>query len=332
MSGVIGSVATVLRAPFDRKARHTIGQLVNTYYHSRGGRRDHNPNGIDVLKQDWDNLVILDACRYDAFEAAKERHAVPGRLKSRISRGSQTPEWLKANFGGRKLHDVVYVTGTAMPYHLSIANPDDPSSRQQRWGFDLDVHDLVNVWMDPPAESLPLYEDRIQSRIILPEAMRQEAVAAEERYPHKRLVVHIVPPHDPYIGPTGEEIHEMADNPWRAYLNGELDIDIELLRTAYRENVDLAVKAAKDLTEDLSGRTVISSDHGDLLWERSGPFPTKEYLHPEQTYVPELVRVPWNVTENGSKTTHADPPTGYKDQQTGEDDARGQLRALGYID
>jgi len=220
-----------------------------------------------------------------------------------------------------------------MPYHLSVATPDEPSGIQRSWGFNLDVHDLVNVWMDPPENSVPFHIDRgIQNRLILSEAMYQNAVTAEEQYPNKRLLIHIGPPHDLYLGSTGEKLHEKADRPWHAHLNGEINVDVGTLRKAYRENVDLAVATTKQLAENLSGRTVISADHGDLLWERSSPIPTKEYRHPEQTYVEELVRVPWNGSENGMRTIHSDPPTDYRERHTSEDDAKEQLRALGYME
>lgn len=322
----------LLRAPFDQGSRHTVGRRLNTYYHSRAGLRNSNPNGIDIFDQDWDNLVILDACRYDEFAAAKGRHGIPGELKKRPSKASQTPEWLKSNFDGRQLHDVVYVTGTAMPYHLALTDPADPSQRQQKYGFDLDVHDLINVWADPPEESVPVYDEgREQDRIILPEAMCSKALEVSEEYPHKRLIIHIGPPHDPYLGPTGERLHQRAAHPWNAFMRGDLDVDVDDLRQAYIENVDIAVSAVVELIDKLPGKTVISSDHGDLLWERSSPIPIKDFLHPEQTYVQELITVPWNVTVNGTKETHPDPPVDYESRIGGGREAEDQLRALGYL-
>ena len=66
-----------------------------------------NPEGIDVFAEDWDNLIILDACRKDALEQMIE---LDGVFESRISRGTSTLHFLQSNFQDRILHDAVYVT------------------------------------------------------------------------------------------------------------------------------------------------------------------------------------------------------------------------------
>lgn len=57
--------------------------------------------------EDWDNLVLLDACRYDQFERL---NTISGVLENRISQGSSTFEFLTENIAGKKSHDTVYVT------------------------------------------------------------------------------------------------------------------------------------------------------------------------------------------------------------------------------
>jgi len=56
----------------------------NRLYHRRFGRRECNEDGVDPFEADWDNLFILDACRYDMFERRAE---LPGRLERAESRG-----------------------------------------------------------------------------------------------------------------------------------------------------------------------------------------------------------------------------------------------------
>ncbi len=46
------------------------------------------------MKEDWDNLVILDACRHDAFEDLNE---IKGDLEKKASKASMTVEWLEKN-------------------------------------------------------------------------------------------------------------------------------------------------------------------------------------------------------------------------------------------
>ena len=47
------------------------------------------------MKEDWDNLIVLDACRYDMF---KEINTIKGNLERGISRGSATSQFLIENF------------------------------------------------------------------------------------------------------------------------------------------------------------------------------------------------------------------------------------------
>lgn len=91
----------VARNPPDRRA--VARQLVRWRCAVRD-RLGFGNDGIAVFDQDWDVLVILDACRYDAF---REHASLPGRLQAVTSQGSVTPEWLHANVAGRDLTDTV---------------------------------------------------------------------------------------------------------------------------------------------------------------------------------------------------------------------------------
>jgi hypothetical protein len=57
---------------------------------------------------DWDNLILLDACRYDTFEELATD--LPGELKKTESKAPATDPFLRANFSGKKRCETVYVT------------------------------------------------------------------------------------------------------------------------------------------------------------------------------------------------------------------------------
>ncbi len=309
--------------------RHNIGRELNKLYHSRGNKRSWNPRGIDIFSEDWDNLVILDALRYDAMRAAIDRRGLEWNITSRISRGSQTPEWLYANFAGRQLYDVVYVSASAMPQYLGVENGD--SKRQQRYGFNLDVHELRNIWMDPPEQAVETFIERDEADMVLPaETMIEPALEAVEDHPDKRILIHITQPHDPYLGETGRSLYDDVDAPWQAKLTGDLNVPVSTLREAYRENVDMAVEAAAELVEKMPGKTVVSSDHGEHLLDRAGPIPTREFLHPDKVYTDELVKVPWVEFEGRRREITAEPPVAQADE-TKNRTTEEQLNALGYL-
>ncbi|SFK70697.1 hypothetical protein SAMN04487950_0693 [Halogranum rubrum] len=271
---------------------------VNRLYHTRANS-SYNRNGIDIFAEDWDNLLILDACRYDMF---RDQHTLPGRLESRISQASHTSEFLKSNFAGRDLRDTVYVTASPMYYR----NKDDLNAR---------FHDVVEVWKEGGWHG--------SYRTVMPETMVEFAEAAAERYPDKRLIVHFLQPHYPFVGPTGVEHFDLDDLAfeWDGAFEDDFAFSDELLWQAFCENLDVALPHVEELMHALPGRTVVSADHGQMIGERSRPLPSKEYGHPPGTYTKQLTKVPWLVFENGQrKEIRHGESKGVQSDHTAEDD------------
>jgi len=240
----------------------------------RGGRP------LDLVDGDWDNCLLLDACRYDEFERVVADRE--GHLKARVAPGSQTGAFLDATFPpDESFPEIVYVNG----------NPRVANEYTGRF------HAIDHVWERA-------WDDRFDT--VLPDAMREAALAAVERYPDKRIFVHFVQPHIPYIGETAEGLPggasiqtmrpDAADReakPYAAVKRG--DVDPETIRTAYRESLALAMDAVDDLVERLPGKTVVTADHGELLGERGGLRygEVSAWGHPELTPADELLTVPW---------------------------------------
>jgi len=220
---------------------------------------EHFPRGrCDVMAEDWDNLVILDACRFDLFEAVSDNTE---RLDYRLSKGSNTGEFFEENFEGTQYHDTVYVTANPVP-------------RVEEWcRVDIDrvFHDVVDVWEDH-------WDDELNT--VRPEPVAEAVRAAHEAYPNKRILGHFIQPHQPFIGSTGQSIDEdgmMAyrkisgeqtdtrGQVWKRLENSEISAD--LTWQAYAENLELVLPHVMDLVENLTGRTVVTSDHGNLLNE-----------------------------------------------------------------
>ncbi|MHC3378336.1 alkaline phosphatase family protein [Haloarcula sp. H-GB5] len=281
---------------------------VNRLYHKRFYTIDSNPDGIDIFEEDWDSLVLLDACRYDALADQDE---LPGNLESRISRGSQTYEFLRANFTDRDLRDTVYVTATPQ-YH--------------RFEDELNTtfHDVINIWSD---DSNVWYDKGRQ--VVRPETTTEHALQAAERYPNKRLLVHYIQPHTPFLDRPTEELRT-DKNIYRQFISGELPVDASTLREAYRRNVDITIPHVADLVKGLDGRTVVSADHGELLGERLFPVPVSGWGHPHGTYVDELVRVPWLVHEQGERRDVTAESSKNSVEEVEKDVVKERLQSLGY--
>lgn len=278
---------------------HYLYREFNRLYHTRFWSRPYNPDGVSVFEEDWDTLVILDACRYDIFA---ERVSLPGQLERRRSRGAATPEFIRANFDGRDLRDTVYVA-------------------HNNWFLKLrdELDTVVHAFYNEISESQ--------------QPLTERAIKAHKEHPNKRIIVHYLPPHHPFVGPTAAEhlpsYDDQSNDLFERIRTGEIDISDNLLRRTYAENLDRVVAEVEHLLEQIEGRTVVTSDHGELLGERCRPIPVREYGHHVGLYVPELVNIPWLVHESGERrVVTADEPI--ERQEIEEDVVNQRLRDLGY--
>lgn len=292
---------------------HLIFSELNRLYHRRFYSRDYNTSGIDIFDEDWDNLLILDACRYDLF---KEVVDLPGTLEQRESRGSATVEFLKANCSNRELLDIVYITSNPQLYRrYNEINPK--------------FHHIENVWEDN-------WMDDIKS--VPPEIMSNEVISAADQFPNKRIIGHYIQPHYPFISDSGKELPNSSSSSsfWRELRRGDLD-DIDdihtLVKNAYKKDMKIALDSIENILDNLTGKTVITADHGQLFGERIWPLPIREYAHPTGIYVDKLVKVPWFIVGSNQqerKQTIAENPI--QDQRTvSEETVDQRLRDLGYI-
>lgn len=277
-------------------------------------------DAVDLVAADWDNLVILDACRADLFEEVvdTERFDDYDRV---ISVASNTTPWSIKNFKGRELGDIVYVTGNPAP-SKTVAN---------------DFHDFIEVWTDPDAHDEETYT-------VPPGPVVEAAIEAAEQYPDKRLIVHFIHPHIPFVETPdliyrtdwndAERVGIEVEDPepphtvWEALEMGEVDRDE--VWEGYRKNLEHILPHVYDLIEQLDGKTVLTSDHGNMLGE-STVSGKRIYGHPGGIRSPELLEVPWCEIETDERRQITDDGVdsmGSVDSDLIED----RLAALGYVD
>ena len=274
-------------------------------------RRTCPVDGVDVTAESWDNLIILDACRYDAFSECIE---MDGTLDSRISKGSQSLEFLEANFDSGPYNDTIYVSGN--PYTGEI---------------ETEFFKLLNVW-DSGWNS--------EYQTILPETITQAAIDAHHEHPDKRLIVHYMQPHMPFIGDRGMQYRREYDisNPdtddssplGPALHYGLTDITIDEAWDGYLENHSVVLDSVAELLDDVDGKTVITADHGELFGEWVGPFLAPIYGHTPGIRAEPLVKVPWFTVDHNSEreiTAEATEQVVDHDSQTAQD----RLKDLGYL-
>lgn len=275
-------------------------------------RRGERP--LALVESEWDNCILLDACRYDEFVAAFGDREGP--VERRVAPGSQTGAFLDATFPpDRSFPDLVYVNG----------NPRVATE------YTASFHAMDHVWERA-------WDDEYDT--VVPESMRDAALAAVEQYPDKRIFVHMVQPHIPYIGDTADELpggaaiqtmrpgaDDREAKPYAAVKRGA--VAPETVRRAYRESLELALDAVDEMVAQLPGKTVVTADHGELLGERSGlrygEF--SAWGHPDRTPVEGLLAVPWwePPFDERRETVAGDATAGDR-----TDAPTDRLEALGY--
>lgn len=285
----------------------------NRLYYRRLYTKDFNSAGVDIFSEDWDNLILLDACRYDMF---KSESSIQGELTSRYSRGSSTVEFLQGNFSDRDLQDTVYVT----------ANPQLYRYRNE---INTTLHDVINIWQEDGWDE--------NAKTVLPETTTEYARQAAEQYPNKRLIIHYIQPHYPFITAATDFDKNHLENPedegvfWYQIMEGKLDVPEAVLWKAYRENLEVVLPFVESLLTELKGKTVVTSDHGNMVGERAYPIPIRIWGHPKGIYTEPLVKVPWLTVQNGEQRKTIAESSRDQMEDVEEETVQNRLRDLGYV-
>jgi len=222
---------------------------------------------MKVLYVPWDNLIVLDACRFDYF---KKHCKIAGELTAVRSAGSNTGEWFSENFGGRRHDHVVYYS----------SNP---------WITD----DLISEYW-PGTKFHRLFEvlnrNKDQRRGILlqaaePEEMVRLVSLTYPQFEDKRYVIHFFQPHSPYFAIRSNEHLALLGERVK-----EKKLKKSQVTNAYKKNLLWVLTHVTTLLSVLKGKTIITSDHGEMLgekgqWGHGATLPDKD--------CDELRMVPW---------------------------------------
>jgi len=241
---------------------------------------------------------------------------LPGRLERRQSKGSATTELLTANLDGRDLRDTVYVTAKPQLY-------------RNRESIRATFHDVIQVWQEDGWNE--------EYGTVLPETVTEYATRAAEEYPEKRLVVHYMQPHYPFVGSgtdfdKGHLTGTQPESLWSQLLSGMLDVDRGTIWRLYEANLKRALPHVEELMRDLGGKTVVTADHGNMVGERAFPLPIQEWGHPRGIYTEELVTVPWLVFEDGPRRKIREEEPASQPNKVDDNVVADRLRDLGYTE
>jgi hypothetical protein len=223
-------------------------------------------DALDPFQEEWDNLVLLDACRHDLYEE------VNGETDSRISLGSNTDEYIRENFSDGDFSDVVYVTANPK---FSSQIFSDLTDREPDEVFHEVFHTYSTDWDE-------------DNSTCMPEVMLRDARTAKRFFPDKKLVIHFMQPHGPFIdwneGCVNSEVkrEELLDQ-WDLGRRGLVDDDV--LWNHYKRDLEFVMPVVREIS-NFEGKTVVTSDHGNYVGEMS------LYGHPENEESEILRKVP----------------------------------------
>jgi len=317
---------------------------------------------VEVMKEQWDYLIILDACRYDYFERCYSEY-LTGTLQKKLSVGSSTKGWRNKSFIDY-YEDTIYIS--ANPYINSVVAVK---------GFNGPDHfyKIFDLWASHWDEA---------KGTVLPGILTKEAIRIVRNYPNKRAIIHYLQPHEPYLGIDfkKQNINKagLFGEAWASMgkLNKQRPLSDKLLRIigkvfyqisirghgliwrmrekmgvapaqpmdavrrkfgdkglrkAYEDNLKAVLPHVKELVEHLSGRIVITADHGEMLGEDGC------YCHWSRATKRQLREIPWLIIDKGPKKVLV-KDRAQQDQavesempdKDGKKQIQDRLRSLGY--
>jgi len=264
--------------------------------------------------EDWDTLIILDACRFDIFKKVYKEY-LDGKLEKRISKGSCTAEWLVKTFPNK--YDYTYIS--ANPYINSYGLPLNkcpPCFKKYSWNAIEHFSKIIDVWEFGYIKEFDTIHPREVNKAYL------------SNKDNGKTIIHYMQPHQPYLSYSGisensymvkliKDIYLkfipkktlkliMPYYPWllKLFNKGHRPIKTMISTEAFKEfgiskhyyyyedNLRIVLRYISQLIEELNGRTIITSDHGEAFGDQG------IWEHPLGIHIPILIEVPWLEVKN----------------------------------
>lgn len=217
-----------------------------------------------IEKEPWDVLIVLDACRWDAYNYIFETDASP---VCNPGVGS-TPNWVDSIWTQNKeqWRDVTYISGNIQTDLVGDEHHKDS----------LRLRECVKKYVPAHEE----YDNEVS--VVLPETMRDHAV--EEEPP---MVVHFLQPHTPFIGNFTLKVHNREKYdilPSRKEVEPQTAVqrlidaglvDRSVVQTAYLSNLQRVRRSVESIVQMYSNyNVVVTADHGEAFgpdhWDHGG--------------------------------------------------------------
>jgi len=293
--------------------------------------------GKNIYDMNWDLLIILDACRFDALREVSDKYSFINNMNIMVSKGSHSKEWLLNTFVDDRrpdINDTTLITANSFSKTLERERIDPLSYPATANNYICQSGALSSFLSTPQIRShdfdtyISLFEknlDDSDNGQLRPEILTDIAINHARDVGFERMILHYMQPHKPYFersnnrGVLGSGNHHQ--NPFD-YLKETGDYD--LVWNSYIENLRFVLDSVELLIENIDAeKVVITADHGELFgeWGFHG--------HPPGVLHPSLRKVPVVRTAAQDKSTH-DPRSYDLTQKASENEITSRLKALGY--
>ena len=229
-----------------------------------------------IFQEDWKNMIILDACRYDFF---KKTINIDGKLKKIFSVATHTKTFCLKTFTKEKYDDIVCIS----------TNPYVDREIGDKF------HAIIPVWKTAWSAKYTT---------VLPKDVIPFVLNATIKYPHKRLLIWFVQPHYPYLyykrygSPFGIIMGGRSKNFFKEFkLFSWAHLSQKELKRRYMKNLIIVLNTCKTLLNILHGKTIISSDHGESLGDFFPFTPIRIYGHYIEIQNPKMYIVPYFICD-----------------------------------
>jgi len=313
----------------DRNKRAVLRAAYGVYlggWYTLSSRRSVGKN---IFSEDWDAVIILDACRADVMREVGPEYDFISEVSSVWSVGSSSPEWTVNTFDDRwidRIRETGYVTANAYSKRILRDRHFPPDHNTvpfaaPKWSVirEEDLAFIDHCWEYGHDEDLGNVD---------PEAVTNSALYHYRERNPERMVVHYQQPHTPYMGRAKRENRALTETERSPLIELKQKGNHREIWELYKDNLRLALDEVEVLLNNTEfEKVIITADHGDAFGELGFFGHVGGFVHPGVRKVPwvETTSVSTLSEEEGYRDVEA-PPT-----KSGEGSTQEQLRNLGYI-
>lgn len=282
--------------------------------------------GHDFYDEDWDLLILLDACRWDLMEEVEDEYEFIETSDNICVHSSHSREFLHKTFmnfdGG--LIERFRIWGRIMndPDDISIFKNyyDEREDRLSNtsyisWNVFTSMFDGSKFDEFIPVGRAKWGDDE---QILPPREITDRAIENMRRKDSDRTVVHYMQPHTPF---RNGDTTEVEGSVWDRIQRGEKDYDEAW--EEYIDNLRWVLDDVELLLENVDAeKVVISADHGNAIGEFGC------YGHRPYVPLPAVKKVPHIETSATDEKTYG--PDIDELENANQNEVEERLKNLGY--